>query len=95
MDDWDYEFDPVKNDQLKRERSISFEQIISLIETGNLIQILEHPDGDKYPGQWLFEINVDGYIYIVPVVRQGQTLFLKTVYPSRKATKHSRKGAPQ
>ena len=95
MEDWDYEFDPLKNEQLKRERSISFEQIISLIETGNLIQILEHPDGDKYPGQWLFEINVDGYVYVVPVVRQGSTLFLKTAYPSRKATKHSKKGALQ
>lgn len=95
MEDRDYAFDPVKNDQLKRERCSSFEQIISLIEAGNLIQILEHPDGDKYQGQWLFEINVDGYVYVVPVARQGSTLLPKTVYPSRKATRHRKKGAPQ
>ena len=54
MEDWDYAFDPGKNNQLKRERRISFEQIILGIEAGNLIQILGHPDGGKYPGQWLF-----------------------------------------
>ena len=95
MEDWDYSFDPGKNDQLKRERCIGFERIIAGIEAGNLIQILEHPDDDKYPGQWLFEVNVDGYVYVVPVVRQGQTLFLKTIYPSRKATKHRKKGVPE
>lgn len=95
MEDWDYAFDHAKNDRLKRERSISFEQIIALIEGGGLIRILEHPDSGKYPDQSLFEVDVDGYVSVVPVVRQGQTLFLKTIYPSRKATAQLRKEGPQ
>ena len=49
MGEWDYAFDPVKNAWLIRERGISFEQIISLIESGKLIRVLEHPDKEKYP----------------------------------------------
>jgi hypothetical protein len=90
LGDWDYSFDPAKNAWLIRERNISFEQIISLIEGGKLIQILAHPNEAKYPNQLLYEVDVDGYIFIVPVVRKGKNLFLKTIYPSRKATKLTR-----
>lgn len=87
MGDWDYAFDPAKNAWLIRERGISFEEIISLIESGKLIQVLEHPNKARYPNQLLYEVDVDGYVFIVPVVRAGNELFLKTIYPSRKATK--------
>jgi len=92
MEEWDYAFDPDKNALLIRERGISFEQIIALIESGNLIQVLEHHDPERYPNQLLYEVDVDGYVYVVPVVRERRTLFLKTIYPSRKATRHRRKG---
>ncbi len=92
MEEWDYAFDPAKNAWLIRERGISFEQIIALIESGNLIQVLEHRDHKRYPNQLLYEVDVDGYIYVVPVVRAHQTLVLKTIYPSRKATRNYRKG---
>ena len=94
MDDWDYAFDAQKNAWLIQERGISFEQIIVLIENGNLVQILEHPDKIKYPHQLLYEVEVDGYIYIVPVVKQDKSLFLKTIYPSRKATRRRKKEKP-
>jgi uncharacterized DUF497 family protein len=93
--DWDYAFDPEKNAWLIRERGISFEQIIALIEGGKLIQVIEHPDREKYPNQLLYEVDVDGYVYVVPVVREGRALFLKTIYPSRKATRKRTKGEPQ
>ena len=90
MDILNYRFDPEKNERLVRERGISFEYIIFLIQEGKLLQILEHPNKDKYPGQCIFEIDVSGYIYIVPVVIKKNEIFLKTIYPSRKATKKPR-----
>lgn len=92
MDEWDYAFDPAKNAWLMRERRVSFEQIIALIEDGALLQVLEHPDQDRYPDQLLYEVDVGGYVYIVPVVRTGRTLFLKTIYPSRRATRRLKGG---
>ena len=52
--------------------------------------MLEHPNTEKY--LTTYEVDVDGYVYVVAVVRQGRNLFLKTVYPSRKATRQRRKG---
>ena len=72
---------------LVRERGISFEYIIFLIQEGHLLRILENPNKAKYPGQCVFEIDVLGYIYIVPVVMNKNEIFLKTAYPSRKATR--------
>jgi len=70
-----------------------FEQIIALIESSKLIQVLDHPNAEKYPNQLLYEVDVDGYVHVVPVVREGRILFLKTIYPSRKATR-KRSGEP-
>lgn len=95
MEEWGYAFDPDKNAWLVVERGISFEQIIALIEGGKLIQVLEHPDRARYPNQLLYEVDVDGYVYVVPVVREGRILFLKTVYPSRKATRKRTRGEPE
>lgn len=92
MESWEYAFDPDKNAWLIQERGISFEQIIALIESGHLVQVLEHHDRERYPHQLLYEVDVNGYIYIVPVVREHRTLFLKTIYPSRKATRNHEKG---
>lgn len=88
----EYDFDPEKNAWLVRERGISFEQVIALIEGGKLLRVLEHPNRAKYPDQLLYEVDVDGYVHVVPVVKTAGTLFLKTIYPSRKATRDSRKG---
>lgn len=87
-----YEYHPGKNLWLIRERGISFEQVIALIEAGRLLRTLEHPNPERYPGQRLYEVDAGDYIYVVAVEERGSTLFLKTVYPSRKATKRHRKG---
>jgi len=94
MEEWDYAFDPQKNAWLIRERGISFEEIIALIEGSKLIQVLEHPNAERYPNQLLYEVDVDGYVHVVPVVGKGRILFLKTIYPSRKATRRRRNGEP-
>ncbi len=87
MGEYDYTFDPEKNAWLKRERGISFEQIIALMESGKVIKVVDHPDREKYPNRLLCEVGVEGYAYIVPVIQDGRTLVLKTIYPSRKATR--------
>jgi uncharacterized DUF497 family protein len=94
MEELDYAFDPQKNIRLIRERGISFEQIIALIKSSKLIQVLEHPNAERYPNQLLYEVDVDGYVHFVPVVREGPILVLKTIYPSRRATRKRRKGEP-
>jgi uncharacterized DUF497 family protein len=93
IEEWDYVFDLHKNAWLIRERGISFEQIITLIENGNLIQVREHHDRERYPNQLLYEVDVDGYIYVVPVVGEHRILLLKTIFPSRKATRNRAKGS--
>ena len=82
-----FEFDEGKNVELKRERGISFEEIIVLIEEGCLLDVVEHPNKLRYPHQQVYVVDVGGYAYLVPFVREGETIFLKTIYPSRKATK--------
>jgi len=72
---------------LMKERSISFEDIVFSIQQGDLLDDLCHPNKDKYPNQRLFVVNVDGYAHLVPYVENEEEIFLKTIIPSRKATK--------
>jgi hypothetical protein len=67
---------------------------VALIESSKLIQVLEHPNAERYPNQLLYEVEIDGYVHVVPVVRGRRILFLKTIYPYRKATRRCRKGEP-
>ena len=80
--DWNNE----KNMMLKRDRNISFEQIIVAIEQDNLLDILEHPNKEKYPNQLLLLVEIDRYVYVVPCVLENDVCFLKTIFPSRKYT---------
>lgn len=85
---WDSE----KNEKLKSERNISFEEIVYCIEKGQALDILEHPNKKKYPKQFIFVIPVRDYVYLVPFVERENEIFLKTIIPSRKATKQYLKG---
>ncbi len=82
-----YEWDPEKNERLKKERNISFEQIIFHLSQGDIWKLSDHPDQKSYPGQKLYFVIVGAYIYIVPHVIEKDYIFLKTIIPSRKATK--------
>lgn len=77
-----------KNQQLIAERGISFEDIVFYLQQGQLLDDIEHPNSNKYPEQRIFVIDVDGYVHLVPYVEDRKEIFLKTVIPSRKATKH-------
>ncbi len=76
-----------KNRQLRRERGITFEEIVFHIEKGDVLDILEHPNQRRYSGQRVFIVEVEGYAYVVPFVESETEVFLKTIIPSRKATK--------
>lgn len=76
-----------RNEWLKEERNISFEQIIIHLSRGDLWKVTDHPDQSNYPGQKQYFVVVDGYIYIVSYVVEKEYIFLKTIIPSRKAAK--------
>lgn len=82
-----YDWDPDKNEWLKRERSISFEQVIFHLTQGDLWRVADHPQQAKYPGQQVYFVAIDSYIYLVPHVIEEDPIFLKTIIPSRKATR--------
>ena len=76
-----------KNELLIRERGISFEEIVFHIESGDVLDLLEHPNQERYAGQRIFVVAVDEYAYLVPCIENQEGLFLKTIIPSRKAAR--------
>ena len=82
-----YDWNPDKNDWLKEHRNISFEQIIFHLSQGDVWMIADHPDQEKYPNQRIYFVIVGNYVYLVPHIIEKNYIFLKTIIPSRKATK--------
>ena len=82
-----FEWNAEKNEVLARERGITFEEIVQRIEAGAKVIETDHPNPKKYPNQKILIIDVDGYAYLVPCVIDGDEYFLKTIIPSRKATR--------
>lgn len=82
-----FEWNPEKNEWLKENRNISFEQIIFHLGLGDIWGTSDHPNQEKYPGQKMYFVIIDEYLYIVPHVVEKNYIFLKTIIPSRKATK--------
>ncbi|MDQ1340323.1 MAG: hypothetical protein QG567_1480 [Campylobacterota bacterium] len=83
-----------KNEQLKAERDVSFEDVILAIESGNLLDDIEHPNKEKYPNQSIFIILIEikNYVYLVPYIEDDALIFLKTIIPSRQMNKKYNKG---
>lgn len=79
-------WDNDKNRQLKKERGITFEQVLIAMETGGMLDILDHPNKERYPDQVVFLVRINDYVYAVPTVIKKEEFFLKTIYPSRKYT---------
>ena len=82
-----YAWDPAKNKRLKRERGVSFEDVVFHIEAGDEVDLLEHPNQQRYPGQKISVVLIEGYAYLVPFVESETEIFLKTIIPSRKASR--------
>ena len=89
-----YDWNKEKNEWLRMDRDISFENIIYhldhdglLVDHDGLLDTIEHPNKERYPDQRIFIVNVEGYVHLVPFVETEDTIFLKTIIPSRKMTK--------
>jgi len=82
-----FRWNPDKNDSLKSQRGISFEEIVLAIEEDGLRDVLVHPNQRRYPGQVVLVVAYRNYIYLVPSVEESTHYFLKTIIPSRKATR--------
>lgn len=75
-----------KNEQLKAERGISFEEVVFHIENGDLLDEVDHPNLEKYPHQRMYIVRIGNYAFLVPFVQTREEVFLKTIIPNRKAT---------
>ena len=80
-------WNPEKNKLLRKERNISFEDVVYHIAVGGILDTLEHPNQTRYSGQKIHVIEVEGYVYLIPFIESEDVVFLKTIIPSRKATK--------
>jgi uncharacterized DUF497 family protein len=76
-----------KNLQLKAERGISFEEVLVAMSQGAILDVVEHPNKDKYPNQHILAVRIRGYAFLVPFVETKEEIFLKTIIPSRSATR--------
>ena len=85
-----YNWNAEKNQLLLQERGISFEKIVFEISLGNELAVVMHPNQNKYPGQMISVVEADDYVYLVPFVETESEIFLKTIIPSRKATRQFR-----
>lgn len=82
-----YAWDPEKNEWLRRERGVSFEDVVFHIQAGDEVDLLEHPNQQRYPEQKVSVVVIEGYAYLVPFIESEREIFLKTIIPSRKASK--------
>jgi uncharacterized DUF497 family protein len=82
-----FQWDREKNRLLKEERNVCFEDVVDLIYRGKVLDIIKHPNREKYPAQKIYILVLNGYVHMVPFVRTEDEIFLKTIIPSRKMNK--------
>jgi uncharacterized DUF497 family protein len=82
-----FRWNPEKSESLRVERGITFESIVVAIESGGILDILAHPNQAKYPRQRVLVVACNNYVFLVPYVEEEDYFFLKTIIPSRKATR--------
>lgn len=87
-----FTWDPHKNEKLIRERGVSFEVILRSIELDKPLEVIDHPNPKKYPGQRMFVVKAMDYVFLVPFEEIGEEIKLITIIPSRKAYKKYFKG---
>ena len=81
-----FTWNPEKNEQLQRERGISFEELVAALEAGGLLANLPHPNQQTYPHQRILVVHMNDYAYEIPAVATDSGFFLVTAFASRKAT---------
>jgi len=82
------DWDPKKNKKLIEGRGISFDTVVAHIESNKVLDRIKHPNKTEYPNQWMYVVEIDDYVYVIPfVIENEEKIFLKTIIPSRKFTK--------
>nr|VFK80147.1 MAG: Ribonuclease toxin, BrnT, of type II toxin-antitoxin system [Candidatus Kentron sp. SD] len=82
-----YDWNSEKNERLKQERGIGFDDVVYHLTHDGLLDTIAHPNRKRYPSQRIFIINIENYVWLVPFVENDETIFLKTIVPSRKMTR--------
>jgi hypothetical protein len=82
-----FRWSPEKNGELLTSRGVSFERVVVAVEGDGLLDVLVHPNPDRHPNQKILVVSWDAYVYLVPYVEEADYYFLKTIIPSRKATR--------
>lgn len=82
-----FSWSPEKNRRLRKERGIAFEEVLFHIAAGDILDVLEHPNLERYAGQKIYVLSIEDYAYLVPFVETDEEIFLRTIFPSRKATR--------
>ena len=84
-----------QNRQLIEQQRVSCETVVSAMEQDALLDVLVHPNQDRHPGQYIHVVAIQAYVHLVPfVIQPNGTRFLKTIIPSRKATREYRRRQP-
>jgi hypothetical protein len=81
--DWSDE----KSEILEKTRGICFEDVVILIQNGHVLDVERHSNRDKYSGQNIMVLDIEGYVYLVPYIKKKGIIFLETIIPSRRATR--------
>lgn len=81
-----FQWDNAKNEWLKENRGVCFEEVVILMDREDVLKTIEHPNQDRYPGQKIAIVRIRDYAYLIPYVQKSDEIFLKTIIPSRKAT---------
>ena len=82
-----YDWDELKNEQLKNERHVCFEDVLRAIDDDRILGNVAHPNQRRYPGQRILVVEIEEYVFVVPFIEDDEKIFLKTIYPSRKFTR--------
>ena len=83
----EYVWSDEKDRKLLSDRGVGFLDIVEAIAAGGLLDVLEHPNAAKYAHQKIFVVRLRNYVYLVPFVQGASEIALKTIIPSRKATR--------
>ncbi|TFH16022.1 MAG: toxin [Lentisphaerales bacterium] len=83
----EFDWNDEKSESLEKARGVCFEDIVIHVQNGCVIEVIRHPNRNRYPHQNIMVLDVEGYVYLVPYVKSRGTRFLKTIIPSRKATR--------
>ena len=81
-----------KDAELQKRYGFGFDRVLAAIDLGGLLEERRHPNTERYPHQWQLMIEIETYVWVVPFVRQERGIFLKTFFPSRKATREYLRG---